>query len=60
MITESEDMEEKGNSSVSAAEHGLDPAWFLGAFFSKEWGPSVPGGAHLSVWNMGHLFSPLQ
>ena len=28
-------------------------------FLKENGGPSVPGGAHLSIWNMGHLFSPL-
>lgn len=55
MVTESEDMEDKANSSVSAMD------MVSMSLFLKENGgePSVPGGAHLSIWNMGHLFSPL-
>lgn len=63
MVTESEAMEEKGNSSGSAVNVGYNLHGFY-EFVSqnkqKNQGPSVSDRAHLSIWNMGHLFSSLQ
>lgn len=38
------------------SRHGLDGVRFLGVCVSKRWGPSVPSGPHLSIWNMGICF----
>lgn len=51
MVTESEAMEEKGNSSVSAAEHGLDPStWSLGVCSSQR------SGGRLSLVELTYPF----
>lgn len=63
MVTESEDMEEK-KTPVFLQQTWARPYVVSMSRFLKEngdgrgGGQSVPGGAHLSIWNRGHLFSP--
>lgn len=63
MVTESEDMEEK-KTPVFLQQTWARPYVVSMSRFLKEngdgrgEGQSVPGGAHLSIWNRGHLFSP--